>query len=238
MAIWAIGDLHFSGEIESKPMSKFGNNWQGHRQAIATNWRRLVDPTDTVILCGDTSWSLELADAKNKDLDFISTLPGQKVILKGNHDYWWTTVKKMEQLLQNSFIFLHNSFIAVGDTAICGTRGWNLPTMASFTQHDEAMYTREGMRLEHSLSAAKAQGFKKIIVALHYPPIYNEAESSVFTELCDEYEVEKCVYGHIHGAAADALHIFQGTKGSTTYQLVACDFIKFAPLLLEQENSQ
>ena len=233
MSIFAIGDLHFSGVPETKPMSKFGENWDNHRQIIAGNWQNNISADDTVILCGDTSWSLDLVDAVERDLAFISSLPGQKIILKGNHDYWWTSVKKMQEAVENKFIFLHNSFVAVNDWAICGTRGWNLPTMQNFSEHDAAMYNREGMRLEHSLAQAKAAGFTKIIVALHYPPLYKVEETSVFTELCQKYQVDQCIYGHIHGGAAHALNIFQGEKAGTHYKLVACDFLNFDPLKID-----
>lgn len=232
MAIYAIGDLHFSGVPETKPMSKFGDNWDNHRTIIARNWQKKITPSDTVILCGDTSWSLELEDAVTKDLNFISTLPGQKVILKGNHDYWWESVTKMEKLLAQKFIFLHNAFVPCGLWAICGTRGWNLPSLSTFNEHDEAMYKREALRLENSLTKAKEAGFNNIIVALHYPPLYKEEEDTFFTELCEKYQVQKCIYGHVHGVAAQALNIFQGEKNGTTYQLVSCDFLKFAPLLI------
>lgn len=233
MAIYAIGDLHFSGDPATKPMDKFGENWTNHRQQITAHWQSLVKAEDTVVLCGDISWSLDLEDAIVKDLDYISTLPGKKIILKGNHDYWWTSVGKMQKALGDKFTFLHNSFVAVGDTAICGTRGWNLPTIPEFSEHDEAMYRREAMRLEHSLEAAKAAGFTKYLVALHYPPLYKEEEPSIFTEICSRYGVKICVYGHIHGGAAHALNIFQGNYQGTHYRLVACDFIDFTPFKIE-----
>lgn len=227
MALYAIGDLHFSGSPPSKPMDKFGDNWANHREIIADNWRKEVQPEDTVILCGDTSWSLELPDAVEKDFSFISTLPGQKILLKGNHDYWWTSVSKMTTAVENKFLFLHNNFIAVGAWAICGTRGWNLPSLETFTEHDKAMYAREGLRLEHSLSQAAQAGFTKILVALHYPPLYKAEEDSIFTDLCQKYQVEKCLYGHVHGKAAQALNMFQGNKNGTDYRLVAADFLDF-----------
>jgi len=227
MAVYAIGDLHFSGSPPTKPMDKFGDNWANHREIIADYWRATVCPSDTVILCGDTSWSLELADAVQQDLTFISTLPGQKIILKGNHDYWWSSLTKMQAALENKFLFLHNTFISVGEWAICGTRGWNLPSLSTFTEHDEAMYAREGLRLEHSLSQAKTAGFSRFLVALHYPPLYKAEETSIFTDLCEKYRVEKCIFGHVHGKAAQALDIFQGNKNGTDYQLVAADFLDF-----------
>ena len=233
MALFAIGDLHFSGSPPSKPMDKFGDNWTNHREIIAAHWQEEVKPEDTVILCGDTSWSLELPDAIEKDFTFISSLPGQKVLLKGNHDYWWTGVTKMANAVEHKFLFLHNNFIPVGNLAVCGTRGWNLPSMSTFTEHDAAMYSREGQRLEHSLSQALAAGYTRILVALHYPPLYKAEEDTVFTELCRQYKVEKCIYGHVHGKAAQALNMFQGEKNGTDYRLVAADFLDFKLKKLE-----
>ncbi|MCI2110696.1 MAG: metallophosphoesterase [Acidaminococcaceae bacterium] len=227
MSIYAIGDLHFSGEPPSKPMEVFGENWQGHRAKIIKNWQSTVCPDDTVILCGDTSWSMDLPDAIAKDMQAIMALPGKKIMLKGNHDYWWTSKQKMEDLLEHRIEILHNNFYPVGSTAICGTRGWNLPSLPTFTEHDKLIYKREGMRLKASLEQAAAAGCSDIIVALHYPPLYAAGETSVFTDLCEQYHVTHCVYGHVHGQAAHYLNMFQGLRNGTDYRLVACDYVNF-----------
>ena len=227
MSIYAIGDLHFSGEPPSKPMEVFGENWAGHRNKIITNWQNTVTDEDTVILCGDTSWSMDLPDALERDMNTIIALPGKKIMLKGNHDYWWTSKQKMDDLLENRIEILHNNFYQVGSTAICGTRGWNLPSLPVFTPHDQQVYKREGMRLESSLQSAVAAGLSDIIVALHYPPLYNEKETSLFTDLCEKYHASHCVYGHVHGQAAHSLNMFQGLRNGTAYHLVACDYVNF-----------
>ena len=170
---------------------------------------------------------MDLPDALEKDMNAIIALPGRKIMLKGNHDYWWTSKQKMDDLLGHRLEILHNNFYQVGQTAICGTRGWNLPSLPTFTNHDELVYKREGMRLEISLEQAVAAGLSHIIVALHYPPLYSENKSSVFTDLCEKCQVAHCIYGHVHGQAAHCLNMFQGLRQGTDYRLVACDYVNF-----------
>lgn len=155
---------------------------------------------------------MDLSDAIEKDFSMLSALPGKKIILKGNHDYWWSSMRKLEQAFKGRFQFLHNSCVVEKDTAICGTRGWNLPSMPEFTDHDDLLYKREVQRLEHSLKEAKSSGAKRIIAALHYPPLYEPEEVTGFTELCRDYEVTTCIYGHVHGDAAHFLNLFQGVR--------------------------
>lgn len=226
MAIYAMGDLHFSGNPPQKPMDVFGIQWKNHREKILSNWQKTVKSEDTVLLVGDTSWSMELSDAVEKDLGILTQMPGHLVLLKGNHDYWWTSLKKMQETLA-TITFLHNTFYRTGDIAICGTRGWNLPSMPDFSPHDQRIYDREVGRLKRSLAAAKAAGAKHLIVALHYPPLYKSDEISGFTELCKAYGVEQCIYGHVHGDAAHFLQLFQGVRDGTKYTLVAADYVNF-----------
>lgn len=232
MAIYAIGDLHLSGDPPTKPMEKFGAQWLNHRAKLFANWRAVVQPEDTILLCGDISWSMDLKDAVERDLGPLAQLPGQIVILQGNHDYWWTSLKKMQEAVPGNVHFLHNTFYLAGDTAICGTRGWNLPSMPNFGEHDQLIYNREVGRLERSLAGAKAAGAAHIIAALHYPPLYNPEEITGFTELCKAYGTEICVYGHVHGDAAHFLNLFQGVRDGTRYVLVASDYVDFRPVRL------
>ena len=132
MAFYAIGDLHLSGAPPTKPMDVFGPQWKDHREKIIQHWKETIGTDDTIILCGDTSWFMDLSDAIEKDFSMLSALPGKKIILKGNHDYWWSSMRKLEQAFKGRFQFLHNSCVVEKDTAICGTRGWNLPTMTSY----------------------------------------------------------------------------------------------------------
>lgn len=230
MNIYAIGDLHLSGNPPSKPMEIFGEHWQGHAAKVAANWQQLVTDDDTVIICGDTSWAMDLQAALT-DLNWIAMLPGRKIIMRGNHDYWWTSLKKMQQATENKFSFLQNNFYTCGDTAICGSRGWLLPSSESFTNDDAAIYRREGMRLEASLAAAKQAGYDDIIAALHYPPLYDAGNESIFAELLESYGVRHCVFGHIHGSEAGL--VFEGVRKGITYKLVSCDTQNFLPQLVK-----
>ena len=151
MKIYAIGDLHLSGKPPSKPMEIFGKHWADHAAKVATNWHQLIRSDDTVIICGDTSWAMDLQDALT-DLNWIAALPGRKIILRGNHDYWWSSLKKMQTATENNFSFLQNNFFTCGTTAICGSRGWLLPSSDNFNADDAAIYRREGLRLEASLA--------------------------------------------------------------------------------------
>lgn len=227
MAIYAMGDLHFSGEPPTKPMEVFGAQWLGHREKVITYWKETVKDGDTVLLVGDTSWSMDLEDAVAKDLGPLAALPGDLVILKGNHDYWWNSLKKLQAALPPKVHFLHNTFYQTGDVALCGTRGWNLPSMPGFGEHDQLVYARECQRLERSLAGAREAGAKHLIAALHYPPLYNPEEVTGFTELCKKYQVEQCIYGHVHGDAAHFLNLFQGERDGTRYRLVAADYVDF-----------
>jgi hypothetical protein len=225
MSIYAIGDLHFSGTPPTKPMNIFGDNWENHREKILNSWNSTIHPTDTVLLCGDTSWAMNYQTALADDLAALIALPGRKIILKGNHDYWWTSLKKMETMADNKLDFLQNKFYTAGNIAICGTRGWNLPSVESFSTEDAAILKRECRRLEMSLQQAIAENYTEIIVGLHYPPLYKNMDSSAFTEIMEKYGVRQCVFGHIHGP--DAESVFQGIKNNIAYRLVASDYTDF-----------
>ena len=162
MSLFAIGDFHLSGEPPAKPMEVFSPNWENHFEKIRRNWLTKITETDTVIICGDTSWAMSL-EAAMQDLNRIAALPGQKIILRGNHDYWWTSLKKMQQATEGKFMFLQNNFFACGDVAVCGSRGWILPSSEAFTDDDRHIYLREGIRLENSLAAAKKRSFNKLL---------------------------------------------------------------------------
>ncbi len=225
MSIYAIGDLHFSGIPPTKPMNIFGDNWKNHREKILFAWNASVQADDIVLVCGDTSWAMDLMVAMDNDLSTIIKLPGKKIFLKGNHDYWWTSLKKMKILTEDKIIFLQNIFFAANDIAICGTRGWNLPSSEDFSPKDALILKRECGRLETSLQQAIAKHYTKIVVGLHYPPLYKNMASSAFTEIMEKYKVEQCVFGHIHGT--DVANVFQGEKNGIIYQLVAADYTDF-----------
>ena len=229
MAIYAIGDLHLSGNPPTKPMTIFDPKWENHWNKVKEYWKNTVTDQDLVILCGDISWAMRLEDAM-EDLKEIMALPGEKIMLRGNHDYWWSTASKITKATEGKIGLLQNSFFIHHNAAICGTRGWNLPSAEGFTTEDSVIYSRELMRFETSLRSAKAAGFNTLIAALHYPALYTGEEDSGFASLCEKYQVKTCIFGHIHGE--DAKEIFQGEKNGTSYKLVAADFLDFKLLEL------
>ena len=223
MAIFAIGDLHLSLD-GAKPMDVFPG-WEDYVRRLEDNWRRLVSPGDTVVLAGDTSWAMSL-EAARKDLAFLQSLPGKKVLLKGNHDYWWCTMNKMRAFLKNEGMdtldFLHNNCVAAEGKALCGTRSW------MFDQgqpHDEKMMARECGRLRMSLEAA---GEAEKIVFLHYPPVYPSANAQEMVSILHEYGVRRCFYGHLHGGSIR--YAVQGTVDGIEYRLISADSVGFCPV--------
>ena len=225
MALYAIGDLHLSLGAD-KPMDIFGGAWVGYmdklRQGLA-----VIKPEDTTVLLGDLSWALDLEQAK-ADFAFINEIPGRKIILKGNHDYWWSTASKFYKFCEvNGFEnmrILHNNHFEYEGLAICGTRGWFFEEERS-GQHDEKVFKRELMRLEASLKAA---GELPKAVFLHYPPKYKGYECPEILELLQKYEVRRCFYGHLHGPS-HALAM-EGLWNGVDFKLVAADKLDFKPL--------
>lgn len=229
MHIYAIGDLHLSGEPASKPMEVFGEHWTGHKEKIKNNWLSTVQPEDYVIIAGDISWAMNLADAA-VDLNWIAQLPGHKLLMRGNHDYWWTSVSKMRKQYEGVLEFLQNdsTTVTIEDgrvVAICGTRGWILPSAEKFTEEDNKIYLREGIRMELGLQEAIKSAPDILIQALHYPPCFNQEEQTVFTENLEKYNVDYCVFGHIHGE--NNITCFEGQRNNTLYKLVSCDTQNF-----------
>lgn len=225
MAIYAIGDLHLSLSVD-KPMDVFGGNWEGYMQKIEKEWTELVKEDDYVLIPGDVCWALRLEEAKI-DLGWIDRLPGKKIISKGNHDYWWATLKKMNGLF-DSISFIHNSYVSIGDLAICGSRGWVCPNDTNFTQKDEVIYLREQNRLELSISKAIDDGYENIYVMLHYPPTNDKMEVSAFQEIFEKYEVKSVVYGHLHTKYCWHLSL-NGNVNGVNYHMVSSDFLNFIP---------
>ncbi len=224
MHIYAIGDLHLSGQPPVKPMELFGEQWRGHWEKITANWQEQVKTEDAVLLCGDLSWAINLRDAAG-DLERIAALPGRKVLLRGNHDYWWSSLAKMQSLYGGRFDFLQNTCIDLGGAWVGGTRGWLLPSAEGFTEEDAKIYAREGIRLELSLAAAKRRGEQPLIAALHYPPLYDENDENIFTQLLEKYGVACCIFGHIHSGGTCSA--FQGERRGIVYKLVSCDTMDF-----------
>ena len=224
MALYAIGDLHLSLGA-AKPMDVFGGKWLGYMAKLREGMA-VIGPGDTTVLLGDLSWALNLEGAV-KDFAWINEIPGQKIILKGNHDYWWSTAAKFykfcrENGFENQWI-LNNNHYEYGDWAICGTRGWFFEEDRGGT-HDEKVFRRELIRLETSLKSA---GDKNKLVFLHYPPRYRGYECREIIELLERYEVRRCYYGHLHSDSHKLA--VEGLWGGVEYRLVSADYIGFRP---------
>ena len=230
MGLYAIGDLHFSTE-NPKPMNIFGDNWDNHEKKIVDNWSETVKDDDTVLVLGDTSWAMNLNEAKS-DLDIIESLPGKKIFIKGNHDYWWTSISKLNSMYDNTK-FLQNNFYTYNDYAICGTRGWIDPNSDKFNSKDAKIYAREQIRIRLSLDAAKKSGFNKFIVMIHYPPFGEENKESELMKIFQEYNVEKVIYGHLHGPSN--VKAIEGLINGVEYIMTSCDFINFDPIKILED---
>ena len=244
MSIYVIGDLHLSFS-ENKPMDIFGDNWSGHEEKIKKDWMEKVTDNDVVILPGDFSWSMKLEDTE-KDFEFINNLPGKKLLLKGNHDYWWNTVTKMRKFLEEknfkNIDFIYNQGYEFENYIIAGTRGWSLLE----GEKDEKVLNRELARLEASIKDGLKKANqdlahedsagtetiaaqKELIVFMHYPPISNTKvlnnEEAKFVEIMKKYNVKKCFYGHLHGSSIkDA---FEGKFEGIEFKLISADGLNF-----------
>lgn len=226
MAVFVIGDLHLSLGTD-KPMDVFPG-WEGYLPKLESNWRKLVHPDDTVVLAGDTSWAMNLADTYS-DFAFLQSLPGQKWLLKGNHDYWWTTIRKMETFLQNNGLdtlhILHNNACVLENMALCGTRGWPFDDVAA---QGEKLMAREAGRLRMSLQAAPSDLPK--VALLHYPPVYPGACARDLIGVLQEFGVTQCYYGHLHGKSIR--FAVQGNVDGIDYHLISADALGFCPYKL------
>lgn len=230
MALYAIGDLHLSLG-GNKPMDKFGEVWRDHPQKLIEGFR-MLKPDDLTVLCGDLSWAMGM-NAAREDFAFIDALPGKKLILKGNHDFWWSTAAKAYRFFEecgfSDIGILHNNAYFWGEYALCGTRGWFYEEDHG-TEHDRKMMLREIQRLETSL---KAGGDREKIVFLHYPPVFQNYRCEEILQLLQDYGVRQCYYGHIHGRGCPLA--FQGWIGCTKFQLVSADWLQFRPVKILED---
>ena len=234
MRIFAIGDLHLPGG-DKKPMDVFGAHWENHFERISEDWRARVSDQDVVLIPGDISWAMQL-DRALEDLRRIGTLPGRKLILRGNHDYWWSSLTQLRSNLPENMHAVQNDAYDVGDVVFCGTRGWTLPQPCSAETadgpagtQDEKIYRREVMRLEMSLQAARRlAGERPVFAMMHYPPLLPEyaRTGTEFTRLLTQYGVCRCVYGHLHGPSVQ--RGYNGLYNGVQYDLVSCDALRFA----------
>lgn len=224
MSIYAISDLHLSFNT-NKPMDIFG--WNNYEEKISQDWRTNVKEEDLVLLTGDFSWEMKLENTY-KDFQFINNLPGKKLLLKGNHDLWWTTLKRMREFLKekefNNIDFIYNNSYEFENYIIAGTRGWNL---VSENIDDKKIKDRELLRLENSIidGIQKYGEDKPIIVCMHYPPLLKELKNNEFTKILEKYNVKYCLYGHLHGKSH--INVFDGIYNNVNYKMVSCDYTGF-----------
>lgn len=227
MSLYVIGDLHLSFGVE-KPMDIFAG-WENHTQRLEKAWRDLIQPEDTIVLAGDSSWGMNMDEAL-PDFQWINDLPGaRKILLKGNHDYWWGTMAKMRKYFDEhgltSLELLHNNHYAYGEYGICGTRGW--VNMEPDEPANAKVNAREAQRLEVSLKSAEDAGLKPLAF-LHYPPIYGSSCNFEVLEVLWRHPVADCWYGHVHGRSLHS-HAINGERDGIRYHLISSDFVQFVP---------
>ncbi len=223
MKVYSISDLHLSVN-NPKPMDIFGPTWDGYLDKIIAQWKETVEAEDLVLLAGDFSWAMKLEDAV-ADFKLLEDLPGKKIIIRGNHDYWWKSISAVRSILPENFYAVQNDALKFGDYIICGTRLWNLPDKnKAMTPENEKIYRRELIRLEMTLQNAKKlqTNGEKIICMLHYPPYTFREEDNEVTTLLEKYDVFKVVYGHIHAYCKQSLVL---EKNGVTYYMTSCDIV-------------
>lgn len=227
MSLYAISDLHL-GLSNDKPMDIFGGRWENYLELLKNNWIEYIQPEDVVLIPGDISWATYI-DRAETDFRFLHELPGKKVISKGNHDYWWETLNKLNKYIDkmgfDSLRFMHNSIYQYENIVICAAKGY--PDNGT-TDEDIKLYNREVSRLQLSLDMAAKADAEQIFVMLHYPPM----QGSDFTRLMEEYNVSRCLYGHLHGGAHKLATV--GEHNGVEYNLVSADYLHFKPLLIAE----
>lgn len=225
MSLYAIADTHLSFGTD-KPMDSF-EGWQDYTSRLEKNWNKLVEEDDDVVIAGDISWAMDFSQLK-ADFDFLESLNGNKIILKGNHDYWWNTMAKLNKFLADNnyktIRFLFNNSFKLGNASICGTRGW---MMGCENEEDIKILNREVGRLRRSLESA---GCPEKIVFLHYPPVSDISQCDEIINVLNEFGIKKCYYGHLHGDAAK--YAVSGVVDGIDYKLISCDKLKFTPCLI------
>ena len=233
MSLFALSDTHLS-LYNDKPMDVFGCRWQDYAQKLDKGWKAVVSPDDTVVIAGDVSWGISLEEAKT-DLLYLNSLPGQKIISKGNHDYWWSTASKISAFFEKNNIdtikILHNNAHIVDNFVVCGTRGWfcegkNAPKEADY----DKIVNREAGRLEFSLAKGmKMDSEKEPVVFLHFPPVYRDYVCQEIVDVLHKYNVKKVFYGHIHGVySLPHTFDFEGID----FTITSADYQNFVPLLI------
>ena len=236
MSLFALSDTHLS-LYNDKPMDIFGNRWQSYAEKLDRGWRAVISDKDTVVIAGDVSWGISLEEAK-LDLKYIDSLPGKKIISKGNHDYWWSTAAKINSFFEENGITtistMHNNAFKVGNVTVCGTRGWyneskNAPKEADYNK----IIAREAGRLELSLKEGlKLSEENELLVFLHFPPVYGDYIAAPLLEVLHKYDVKRVYYGHIHGVYnIPSTFEYDGIK----FTITSADYLNFVPALVSKE---
>lgn len=224
--IYGLSDLHLDSTGD-KSMEVFGEAWKDYENRIISNWNTIVEEDDLVLIPGDISWALKLEEALD-DLRLIDSLPGKKILMKGNHDYWWKSLTKLKDLDLTSIDFLQNNSFEYKDISIAGTRGWSSRDSLGFSENDEGIFKRELIRLDLSLSSVEPG--RDIIAMLHYPPFDRYFKPNEFGQILESYKVKTCVYGHLH---AEGLRgVVEGKIGGIEYKCLSADFLNFMPKIL------
>lgn len=221
MKIYAISDLHLSAK-EDKPMDIFGGNWIDYVGKIKEDWERKVSDEDIVLIGGDISWAMDIEDAV-PDIESLKELKGKKIFIKGNHDYWWSGINKVRDIMPENFYALQNDSVKFGNVVICGSRCWCVPNSPDFKEHDRKIYLRETERLKLSLKSAKGsiKEGDKLVALIHFPPFTSKHEDTLFTQIFEEYNVDAVVFGHLHGTKIKMENYF--VKNGIRYYLTSCD---------------
>ena len=225
MKVFAISDLHLSGKC-NKPMNVFGADWEGHFEKIKADWEKKVTDEDIVLIGGDTSWGMYLPEGMY-DVASLAPLKGKKVFIRGNHDYWWNGITRVRASApDSSFTFLQNDCVKIGSIIVAGSRGWACPGSADYTEHDEALYRREGERFRLAFNEVKKvrEEGDTLIALIHYPPFGVKREDTLFTSIFEENKVDKVVFGHLHGSVYFPLKC---EKAGIEYFLTSCDKVHF-----------
>lgn len=245
MKIWAIADLHLCFGAPDKSMEAFGFAWENYVQKIEENWKKVIGPDDLVLIAGDITWAMKLEEAM-KDLNWIDALPGTKVILKGNHDYWWPSNKKLAEALPSSIHFINNNAYTIGNITIGGSRLWDtseysfnkyitfienplIKEKKLYKKEVERIYNRELERLRLSLQQLDSNATYRIAMT-HYPPIGADLKESRVSKILEEFEINICVFGHLHNVKKES-PLF-GEKNQIIYLLTSADYLNFEPILV------